>query len=65
MEIKKLENTLPCPFCGEEDHSFISDIDEGERDSEFVVCLNDKCKAEGGVGHNKEAALKNWNKRFK
>jgi Lar family restriction alleviation protein len=58
-----IESALPCPFCGGTNLAFISDVDGGSRDVEFIVCMADDCLADGRIGKNKEDALNKWNKR--
>lgn len=57
-----ISSALPCPFCGGNDLQFISDVD-GDRDVEFIVCINNDCLCDGRIGKNKEEALSRWNTR--
>jgi hypothetical protein len=51
-----------CPFCLSNQVVFISNVDSGGRDCEFVVCLNDECLCDGPIGKSKEEAAQKWNK---
>ena len=57
-----ISSALPCPFCGGKDLQFISDVD-GDREVEFIVCMNNDCLCDGRIGKNKEEALSRWNSR--
>jgi Lar family restriction alleviation protein len=57
-----ISSALPCPFCGGKDLQFISNVD-GDRDVEFIVCMNNDCLCDGRIGKNKEEALSRWNAR--
>lgn len=57
-----ISSALPCPFCGGKDLQFISDVD-GDRDVEFIVCMNNDCLCDGRIGKNKEEAFSRWNSR--
>ena len=57
-----ISSALPCPFCGGKDLQFISDVD-GDRDVEFIVCMNNDCLCDGRIGKDKKEALERWNTR--
>ena len=58
-----ISSALPCPFCGKKELQFISDVDGGDREVEFIVCMNKDCLCDGRIGKNKEEALSRWNSR--